>query len=131
LIFNPASHLSAGCALTLRTCEKLDKQFLILRDFALDPSWITPLAARVQSFLAECQPQTLNIAGNREESEPGLGIFVQKILAKAWQLALKADVSESTPAVAAKKAIAQPTQRECQGELFSRPPGRTGSALHR
>lgn len=91
LIFNRGPQLSPGCALTLRACRELARPFKVVR---LPVEWFGPgapesgvnaLADQVAGFLASSQPATLNIAGNRDGTTPGIGTIVRAILGAAWE----------------------------------------------
>jgi Circularly permutated YpsA SLOG family len=57
--------LKGGTLLTQKICKRLDKPFLVVRIDRDDP-------ADTQGWLWKIQPQTLNVAGPRESSSPGI-----------------------------------------------------------
>lgn len=66
---------SPGCRLTIKYCKEQDKPFLIYgrsRDLIL--------------FLDEHLPDVINIAGNRERSNPGIEKFVTEALLKVLHI---------------------------------------------
>lgn len=88
VIFNRGTHLSAGSALTLRCCERMDKPSLILhlpeaKDRSLAGQHVQ--GTQLAEFLAYYRPGVLNVAGNREVSSPGISEWVRGVLASAWQ----------------------------------------------
>ena len=75
--------LKGGTLLTRRICQRLDKPHLCLR---FDDSQ----AREVSRWLAELKPQTLNIAGPRESTSPG-------IFDRSMQFLLAVLASQSEP----------------------------------
>lgn len=70
---------SAGSKLTLKYAKSLERPHLHI-------PWETPVAeaeAKLREFLSEHEPQTLNIAGNREEKCPGISAWVKEIIVEA------------------------------------------------
>lgn len=90
LIFNRGAALSPGSNTTLRCCERQGRPFLIVRVPGMgqvrDTATVAAAAREVAEFIAQHQPETLNVAGNRERTTPGIGDFVKQVLAHAWQL---------------------------------------------
>jgi hypothetical protein len=88
LIFNRGMRLSAGCALTLRSCERSEKPFLIVTvpeaQAAVTPAAMAAEGRKIAEFLAYHRPEVLNIAGNREQTTPGIHAWVKLALASAW-----------------------------------------------
>ncbi len=68
---------SSGCRLTIKYCLELNKPFYIVfwnpkdgfGDYSDFPDWLT-----------EHQPKVLNVAGNREESQPGIYVACREFL---------------------------------------------------
>lgn len=104
LIFNlrPGRSLSPGCALTMRTCAALRKPYLLVRP-TFGPDAAKRCADDVAQFLCEYRPSVLNVAGNREESVPGIAAFVRNVLAQAWEL---------TPRLAASAEVSLQQRRD-------------------
>lgn len=72
-----------GTRLTIRTAESQLKPYLVLyTDQSIDAN-----VKLLVSFLAETNPQVLNIAGSRESSEPGTYTYAGHVLSLAWNLA--------------------------------------------
>lgn len=87
VIFNRGSALSSGSALTLRNCERMERPFVVLT--VPDPSERSVAGQdthgrQLAEFLAYYRPKTLNVAGNREETTPGISDWVREVLASAW-----------------------------------------------
>lgn len=68
---------SPGCKLTQRDCEKLDKPFLAYARDAQPSLWI---AKTVRAWIAVSGILVLNVAGNREETNPGIGIWAEQFI---------------------------------------------------
>jgi len=56
---------SVGTQLTVEFCEKLGKPYVVVNPFQ-------DCIAAIQAFIREHQPETLNIAGNRESKSKGI-----------------------------------------------------------
>lgn len=85
ILFNRGSSLSAGTALTLRFCQRMERPFTIVRvPVGSDDAAIEHAACEVAEMLVRHGPTTLNIAGNRERTTPGITQFVRSVLASAW-----------------------------------------------
>jgi hypothetical protein len=95
VIFRRSGRLSRGSDLTRELCERSGRPCL---DLLLPPELfgvrlvgqgreqaIASKGRALAEFLAAYQPATLNVAGNREGSSPGIGLFTQEILASAWK----------------------------------------------
>jgi len=74
IIFNVAEK-SPGSDSTVRLAKKHGKPYLVV-----STKKGSVAAAQVKAFLEEHKPATLNIAGNRESSAKGLGVFVKNVL---------------------------------------------------
>ncbi len=72
----PTGRPSRGTALTVRCCREAGKPHLVLSGFPDVQADVAQLAA----FLAEVQPGTLNVAGNRESGTPGIYQHVRQVL---------------------------------------------------
>lgn len=70
---------SAGCNLTRRYCEQTNRAFLVL-----DHRDQEAAAARLLSWLDERPVRTLNVAGHRESSVPGIQSGVKDTLVRAF-----------------------------------------------
>jgi hypothetical protein len=70
---------SPGCRLTARYCSENEKPCLRIADLKDAPEAVR----LIREFVAEHNPTVLNIAGNREESSPGIGDSVFRILSTA------------------------------------------------
>ena len=69
---------SPGCRLTIKYCEQLRKPYcLVPRTVQQDGETI------VRLWVNKVQPRVLNVAGNREESSPGIGKWAMNILCAA------------------------------------------------
>lgn len=101
LIFNRGMRLSTGSALTLRSCERSEKPFLIVTvpeaQAAVTPAAMAAEGRKIAEFLAYHRPEVLNIAGNREQTTPGIHAWVQLALASAWDQYAQAE-KNVTPA---------------------------------
>ncbi len=71
LIFG--NHNSPGCRLTIKFCEKFQKPYAVVKF----PGRF-PIIAFIREFVYGVN--VLNIAGNREQKNPGIGEFVKKTL---------------------------------------------------
>jgi hypothetical protein len=88
IIFNQGRDLSTGCALTVQSAKTERKPCLLLRDFTVaDKSAQEQHARLVIAFIARHRPAVLNIAGNREESAPGISAHVMGTMVLARELA--------------------------------------------
>ena len=77
IIFDaPGGRPSRGTALTVRCCKAAGKPHLVLNDF---PD-VQADVAKLSAFLAQVQPTTLNVAGNRESGTPGIYQHVRQVL---------------------------------------------------
>lgn len=87
VVFNlaPGKSLSSGSALTVQACLAQHKPYLVVRS-EYGPDAAARAALQLARFLVEHHPDTLNVAGNREQSIPGIGAFVRTVLAKTWDL---------------------------------------------
>lgn len=70
---------SPGGRLTLKTLRDDERQWLRITalSFALRP------VEAVRTWLGLVQPSVLNVAGNRERMNPGIGAFVEQVLLEA------------------------------------------------
>lgn len=69
-----------GCSLTLRTCQHLRKPVLVVprdRDFE-------SARRQIASWTAEIRIAVLNVAGNREILNPGIGAWSERLLIAAF-----------------------------------------------
>jgi hypothetical protein len=95
VILKRSGKLSRGCELTRELCERQGRPYL---EVALDSELfgvgmnrqrrdqaVMAAGRALAQFLAGHQPATLNVAGNREGSAPGLGRLVEDILGSAWK----------------------------------------------
>lgn len=71
---------SPGSVLTWTTCNAFKKPWLHIGYRPDDPVWYAP---GLIGFLKGMKVETLNIAGNRESKNPGIGDFVYHYLVKA------------------------------------------------
>lgn len=78
LIFTLSEKLDGGSKKTAEIAKRLGKPFLHFRP-RVDPKYVA-------RFLAFHQVKTVNIAGKRETSAPGIGILVTEVLDKALVL---------------------------------------------
>lgn len=71
---------SPGCTLTKKYCDELGKiSFAIPADDRSDE--VTDLVkSLLLQFFMEHKPKIINIAGNREESNPGIGDYTYEVL---------------------------------------------------
>lgn len=76
IIFTPAGHASPGSSLTARFAREENKPHLVLSSFPDAPAD----AAALEHFLASRRVATLNVAGSRETSVPGLHDHVMSVL---------------------------------------------------
>jgi Circularly permutated YpsA SLOG family len=68
-----------GCSLTLRICIELEKTVLVIpRDHELGTA-----QSAIRGWLREEKIVTLNVAGNREELNPGIGAWAESLLMTA------------------------------------------------
>ena len=67
---------SPGGRATLRACRALDRPVFLIRAGVTRPSDLT-------AWLVERSVQVLNVAGNRELTEPGIGARVERFLVAA------------------------------------------------
>jgi hypothetical protein len=74
VIFNVAARGSKGSALTQRYCEKHGKPVLTFKAFSPGDVEL------VLGFIDRFNVKTLNVAGNRETSHPGIQKHVRKII---------------------------------------------------
>lgn len=79
LVGDPAS---AGSAYTLRCCVEARRPCLIV-PFPLGARSAAEEAARVRAWLGARRPEVLNVAGNRESENPGIGAFTTALLTRA------------------------------------------------
>ena len=77
IVFKQYGQNSPGSALTYKTAKELSKPVVIVDPFGKNA------AKKVAAFLAEHKPGTLNVAGSRELSSPGIGKKVEEILDQA------------------------------------------------
>ena len=80
---------TSGCSLTLRVCEGLEKPVLIVprsRDF-------DSAHREIRTWIHENKIAVLNVAGNREELNPGIGAWAEQLLMVALCDPLDADSS--------------------------------------
>ena len=81
VIFNRHRRLSAGSRLTVRFCQEAARPYLVLDcktaeiDIELMCAW-----------LEQHRPKVLNVAGNREETTPGIGEYVRELLTKLFSV---------------------------------------------
>ena len=78
LIFG--DHESSGCALTIKYCKENDKPYYIINDNDKKQESIDMLSDFLYQFLLMHKPSVINIAGNREETNEGIGEFTHTIL---------------------------------------------------
>lgn len=73
---------SAGCALTIKYCEKYNKPYHIVKydHNNCEDMDVDAIEDGLIEFLFKYRPKTINIAGNRESSNAGIGNFTKKIL---------------------------------------------------
>lgn len=67
---------SAGCKLTAKLCAELNKPYLAM-------PWTDNLSTSVlviKDFISRVRPSVLSVAGNREESYPGIGAWAEGVL---------------------------------------------------
>lgn len=76
VIFTPKGHFSPGSKLTARFAREQNKPHLVLSAF---PD-VGADAAALEKFLGTHQVDTLNVAGSREQSVPGLHDHVVAVL---------------------------------------------------
>jgi hypothetical protein len=67
LIFNRHKKISPGCKLTVRCCEEAHRPYLLL-----DCQNVSADVDKIEDWLRQIKPQTLNVAGNRETTTPGI-----------------------------------------------------------
>jgi hypothetical protein len=65
---------SSGTRLTLNTCIKFGKKYLV-----------NPTVEEIVDFINQNNPHVLNIAGNRESVNPGITSRVEKMLTDAFR----------------------------------------------
>jgi len=65
---------SSGTRLTINTCIKIGKPYLV-----------NPTVEEVISFIQKNNPKVINIAGNRESVTPGITARVEKLLIDAFR----------------------------------------------
>lgn len=65
---------SSGTRLTIQSCIKFDKRYLV-----------NPTTDEVISFIQSQKPKVINIAGNRESVTPGITARVDKLLTEAFR----------------------------------------------
>jgi len=75
--------ISGGTQLTVELAETTGKPFCVV-DLS-DPQ----APRRASEFIARVRPQTLNVAGPRESSDPGIGSAARNMLANVFADALK------------------------------------------
>lgn len=74
---------SPGCSLTIKYCNELGRPYYAVPMHELE---VDMLGDFVFQFLMEHKPKVINIAGNREESNPGISKFTIAVLEKALPL---------------------------------------------
>ena len=78
VLFGDAS--SPGSGATIRFCKRHEKPYKVI-PYPLDEDIdMTQLAATFQQWLVEHHIQILNVAGNRESKNPGVGQFAYEFL---------------------------------------------------
>lgn len=77
---------SLGYGATCRACEYLRKPFLVVRGGAIRPS-------DVVGWIIETKIEVLNVAGNRESVNPGIGERVELFLANVFHRLKKIEVA--------------------------------------
>jgi len=65
---------SSGTRLTINTCIKFDKKYLV-----------NPTVDEVVAFIQKNNPKVINVAGNRESVNPGITARVDKLLTDAFR----------------------------------------------
>lgn len=77
-IFTLAPEATGGSLKTLRHAERIGKPVLHVH------AGMPDAAARLAAFVAAHQVQKLNVAGSREEKEPGIYAWTMRILGQAF-----------------------------------------------
>ena len=77
VIFNRHQRISAGCRLTVKYCQEAQRPYLLLACNDVEYDSII-----LKNWLQSKTPEVLNIAGNREETTPGIGEHVRQVLMK-------------------------------------------------
>lgn len=68
---------SPGCKLTARLCHEMRRPMLAVSKYQKD------CIASIRMWLAEQSLSVLNVAGNREETNPGIGAWAEAVLVEA------------------------------------------------
>lgn len=81
---------SAGSKLTIRYCNQLSKPYIV-----------NPSSTELWKFAVDHKVETLNVAGNRESKNPGIGQRTYTTIMEAFKIdldygAVKHDVDEAT-----------------------------------
>lgn len=72
---------SSGCRLTIKYCHENDRPYYVVPYHGSDKGIdIGDVGIGVSFFLLDKQPKVINIAGNRENSNKGVGKFTESVL---------------------------------------------------
>ena len=81
-VFDETGGRSPGSKLTVMTCARLHKAHLV-----------NPDAVALAAALIALKPRVLNVAGNREESRPGIQGRVEGVLDRAFSLVRRMELT--------------------------------------
>lgn len=87
VIFNRERRLSPGTALTLNAAKTHHKPVLLCTGLTFGEQALHEQSHLLLDWLVEQQPKILNVAGNRESTQPGIYAFVFACLQRTYQLA--------------------------------------------
>lgn len=80
VILTISARLTGGSGLTMKLCKRWKRPCVHLsRERTADPG------KTLADFIEENMVQTLNVAGPRDSTEPGVGRYVTSVLEDAWQ----------------------------------------------
>ncbi len=72
------AQLGRGTAVTEKYCKSLNKKYLMIDSQAR----LSSNVSKFRSFILKNKPETINIAGNRESTSPGIYDYTKKLLTK-------------------------------------------------